>query len=230
MIMKKIVCFTVIVFLFTCSMGYAQVQSLIQGMTGPGGQMRATSQYFASGMAEGVNYETRALSEYSLNGEFPKVVIYKAASGAYQSETLIQMQQGHMSTLEKVGSSTLVTFPDEHDQNKIHGIFTESAVGTSSRLIGQAQLGTAFATAGGLQMQSQLAFSGTSGNWKNGAVQRVTEGFGPAPGQVGEVGSQTTVYWEEHVNFGGFNPQGGIQYSGIYNVSMNPGFPVIPKP
>lgn len=227
--MKRLIV-SLILTLFLCGVANAQVQSLIQGMTGPGGQMSATSQYFASGMAKGVNYETRAVSEYSLNGEFPKVVIYKAGSGAYQSETLIQMQEGQMSTLEKVGSSTLVTFADENNASIIRGVLTESAVGTSTRLIGQAQLGTAFSTAGGLQMQSQLAFAGTSGTWKNGAIQRVTEGFGPAPGQSGEVGSQTTVYWEEHVNFGGWNPQGGIQYSGIYNVSMNPGFPVIPKP
>lgn len=227
--MKKLI-MLFILSLFLCSVANAQVQSLIQGMTGTGARMSATSQYFASGAIEKVNYETRAVSEYSLNGEFPKVVIYKAGSGAYQSETLIQMQQGHMSTLEKVGSSTLGTFPDEQDEKRIFGVLTESAVGTSTRLIGQAQLGTAFATAGGLQMQSQLAFAGTSGTWKNGAIQRVTEGFGPAPGQSGEVGSQTTVYWEEHVTFGGWNPQGGIQYSGIYNVSMNPGFPVIPKP
>jgi len=227
--MKRIF-LTLFLVLCMCGVANAQVQTLVQGMTGPGGQMSATSQYFASGMAEGVNYETRSVSEYSLNGEFPKIVIYKAAGGAYQSETLIQMQTGHMSTLEKFGSSTLVTFPDEQDRTRVLGVLTESAVGTSTRLSGQAQLGTAFATAGGLQMQSQLAFAGTSGTWKNGAIQRVTEGFGPAPGQTGEVGSQVTVHWEEHINLGGFNPKGGIEYSGIYNVSMNPSISVIPKP
>lgn len=232
--MKKLfaIALMTIVLQITFGTAAAQVESLIQGATGPGGKVTGTFGYFATGTTEEpVTYETQALSKYSLNGEFPKIVIYKAGAGAgeYESETLIQMQQGHMSTLEKVGSSILVTFVDGDNQNQINGVLVQSAAGSATNILGQGEYSSIFKTAGGLQMATQLQFIGESGKYNVGAIRQVTEGYGPAAGQIGETGSQITVRWEEHVSFGGFKPGGAIPYSGMYSVSMNPSMSLLPK-
>ena len=221
--MKRIF-LTLFLVLCMCGLANAQVKSLIQAATSPDGQISGNFKYHAMGTQDDTKYETQAESRLYGIGEFPSVVIYKNGAGSYESESLMRVGSGFLNVMDKVGSSTLVTFTDTGNDKIIRGVLDQSAAGVEARIRGYGGFGSAFQTAGGLQMSVQAHIT-EDGHLNIGAIKQITEGFGPGAGQEGVAGSSVTSRWEEHISVSG-NP-----FTVSYSVSMNPSsFPVVPIP
>lgn len=229
--MKKIIVFILcLMCLAFCYQAFA-FESLLVLQTGQGARVGGGSQYFAtSGMVEGLAQETQQMTSFSGSGEFPKVLIYGAGSGALNKEESYQFI-GSMNTKSVTGTTTLSTFVDPNNDKITQGTLVQSAVGVENVLGGKGTSQTITKTAGGLVFQTQTTGIFSSASIGVGAIQKVTTGSGPTdPTAEGDRISSTTEYFKDFYRVGGFNLTVGVPVSVQYSASFNKTVSLIPAP
>lgn len=227
---KSLMILIVIVFLPFSAKAFA-FESLLVTQTGQGARIGGSSQYFAtSGMIDGLAQETQQMTSFSGSGEFPKVLVYGAASGALNKEESFQFI-GSLNTKSVTGTTTLSTFVDPNNDQITQGILVQNAVGVTNVLGGAGTSQTITKTAGGLVFQTQTTGIFSSASINVGAIQQVTTGYGPTdPTAEGERTSNTTEYFKDFYRFGGFNLTVGVPLAVQYSASFNKTVSLIPAP
>lgn len=227
--MKKVLTILTVMACLAGAQAFA-FESLLMLQTGPGGNFGGTSQYFASGKAENVNYENQQQTRYSGIGTFPSVVIYAAKAGAVQSQESFTMSSGFLNTLSKTATTTLTLTVNPDDEKVTNGVLVQNAAGVSNRLVGAGTSNTITGTAGGLVLQTETVGVFTSARIAVGGVQYVTTGSGPTDGGEGNRTSAITERFDEHYRSGGFTfgKLPGVSIGFQYGVSFNPAVSLLP--
>lgn len=227
--MKKFIgLFIIVGFILFSVIPVFAFESLTLFQTGPGATIHGSTRYFStSGLIEGVAQETEHSSSFFGTGEYPKVLIYSAASGAFTQEASFQFS-GVLTTKSVTGTTTLSTFIDPNNDQVMQGVLDQRAAGVQFNGIGTGTSQTVTKTAGGLVIQHEMVGEFPSVSLTVGTEQRVTTGSGPVSGAEGERVSSTTEYAKTLYSFGSFGKT--VPLSIQWSSSFNKGISLIPVP